>query len=323
MPEVTGVAEIRSGTRWLTAWANGGPQPLAPPPGLMVPVDAAAVDPEQFAKLVPPALQAKIGELSQGGAILSRTGALLRTITDKGALQFQQVEIPVIGVVDDVYLRDHEVIMSHATGASIHLNDTRYLVIGLDKVESGKAVEDRVRGAIPPDVFMRVRGAEGSGASSAPSPLLSLGRIKTIFGEFPAVNGPSANIGIDQAWVDANTEMASIHRLGTFRCHKRIIPQIAAAFQEVEDKGLGELIRPGDFGGCYSPRYIRSGKEAGLSRHAWGIAFDFNVSSNLYGHPPTMDPRLVEIMERHGFSWGGRWNYPDGMHFEYVADYKP
>ncbi len=62
---------------------------------------------------------------------------------------------------------------------------------------------------------MRVRGAEGSGASSAPSPLLSLGRIKTIFGEFPAVNGPSANIGIDQAWVDANTEMASIHRLGT------------------------------------------------------------------------------------------------------------
>ena len=116
--------------------------------------------------------------------------------------------------------------------------------------------------------------------------------------------------------------MATIPLLGTFRCHKKVIPQIAGAFREVEEKGLGGLIRPGDFGGCFSPRYIRSGREAGLSRHAWGIAFDFNVSSNLYGQPPTMDPQLVEIMERHGFSWGGRWNYPDGMHFEFVFEHK-
>lgn len=320
MPEVTGVAEMRSGTGWLTAWANGGPHPLAPPRGLKVPVDAAAVDPEQYKQTLPQPLRAKFAELSGGGAILSRTGAALRSIADKGSLQFHQVEIPVIGVVDDIYLHDHEVMVSHQTGASIHLNDTRYLVIGLEKLESGRAVEDRIRGAMPADPSRRVRGPEGSGATSAPSPLLSLGRIKTIFGEFPAVNSASENIGIDKAWVDANTEMASIYRLGTFRCHKKIVPKMRAAFREVEDAGLGDLIRPGEFGGCYSPRYIRSGKQAGLSRHSWGIAFDFNVAGNLYGQPPTMDLRLVEIMERHGFSWGGRWTYPDGMHFEYVAD---
>lgn len=319
MPEVPGVAEIRSGTRWLTAWANGGPEPIAPPRGLKVPVDAAAVDPEQYLKLVPPPQQALFAGLSGGGAILSRTAAALRNITEQGSLQFQGVDIPVIGVADDNFLHNHEVLMSHQTGASIQLDVTRYLVIGLDRLESGKAVEDRIRGAIPADVNLRVRGPEGSGASSAPSPLLPLGRIKTIFGEFAAVNGASANIGIDQAWVDANTEMASIHRLGTFRCHKLIIPKMREAFREVEEAGLGDLIRPGEFGGCYSPRYIRSGKNAGLSRHSWGIAFDFNVTGNLYGQPPTMDLRLVEIMERHGFSWGGRWTYPDGMHFEYVA----
>ena len=27
--------------------------------------------------------------------------------------------------------------------------------------------------------------------------------------------------------------------------------------------------------------------------------------------------RLVEIMERHGFIWGGKWHHFDGMHFEY------
>jgi hypothetical protein len=35
-----------------------------------------------------------------------------------------------------------------------------------------------------------------------------------------------------------------------------------------------------------------------------------------------MDPRLIEIMERWGLAWGGRWIVPDGMHFEYLRDAK-
>lgn len=318
--EVTGVAEIRSGTRWLNGWAaEGNPNPSTPPPGLSVPVDLAAVDPEQFRPLVPQHLQARVGELANGGAILSRTGAALRGISDRGYLQFGATTVPVVGVAEDLYLRRHEVVVSHATGTAIGLNETDYLLIGLEQLSAGKAVEDAIRGAVPPQATFRVRGPEGSGASSHPSPLLSLGEIKSTFGEFPAVNGAGSDIRIDQAWIDSNTEMANIPLLGIFRCHKKVIPQIEGAFREVLDKDLGHLVRAGDFGGCFSPRYIRSGKEAGLSRHAWGIAFDFNVSGNLYGQTPTMDSQLVEIMERHGFSWGGRWNYPDGMHFEYVS----
>lgn len=316
--EVTGIAEIRSGTRWLSAWSAEGFPPASPPPGFQVPVDAASVDPEQFKVLVPEQVSSMIGDLANGGAILSRTGAALRGITGGGSLEFPNVSIPVIGVVDDAIVRNHELMVSHATGAALGLEETRYLVIGLNRLGSGKTVETAMRKAVPPGTFMRVRGPAGSGASDLPSPLLSIGQIKTVFGEFPAVSGAGTNIRIDQGWIDANTEMASIHRLGIFRCHKKVIPQIAAAFKAVEDAGLGDLIRPNEFGGCFSPRYIRSGKEAGLSRHAWGIAFDFNVAGNLYGQPPTMDMRLVEIMERHGFSWGGRWNYPDGMHFEYI-----
>ncbi|MEX0791098.1 MAG: M15 family metallopeptidase [Actinomycetota bacterium] len=321
--EVSAAAEIRSGTRWINAWAADGGPATGPPPGLTVPVDAASVNPEDFSKLVPQSLRAKIEELAGGGAILSRTGAGLRGINSSGVVQFGATSIPVIGVVEDAYLRNHEIVVSHSTGDAIGLTETRYLVIGLKEIGAGKAVEDAIRAGIPPGTFMRMRGPEGSGASSQPSPLLPLAQIKAIFGEFSAVNGAGGNIGIDPAWIEANTEMASIPLLGTFRCHVRMIPQIAAAFQEVEEQGLAGLIRQGDFGGCFSPRYIRSGKEAGLSRHAWGIAFDFNVSGNLYGQPPTMDMRLVEIMERHGFSWGGRWNYPDGMHFEYISEPRP
>jgi hypothetical protein len=43
-----------------------------------------------------------------------------------------------------------------------------------------------------------------------------------------------------------------------------------------------------------------------------------NVGSNAFGKPPQLDPRVVEIVERWGFTWGGRWLVPDGMHFEFV-----
>ena len=29
-------------------------------------------------------------------------------------------------------------------------------------------------------------------------------------------------------------------------------------------------------------------------------------------------PRLVSAFERWGFTWGGRWLVPDGMHFEII-----
>ncbi len=322
LPEVAGVAEIRSGTRWLNAWsADGSQTPTAPPPGYQVPVDVASVDPEQFRDLVPEPLRLKFLDLGNGGAILSRTGAALRGIRETGNLHFPGTSIPVIGVVDDHLIRNHEVIVSHNTGLSVGLDETRYLVIGLNKVESGKLVEQTIRGAIPSGATMRVRGPSGSGASAGLSPLLSMAQIKSRFGEFAAVTGAGSTIQIDQAWIDANTEMTNIPLLGVFRCHKKMGAQIAGAFEEVQQKDLGHLIRPNDFGGCFSPRFIRSGNDAGLSRHAWGAAFDFNVSTNLYGESPTMDPRIVKIMERHGFSWGGRWHYPDGMHFEFVREY--
>lgn len=319
VPDVAGLAEVKSGTRWLAGWnAEGSPQAV-PPAGYLIPVDVGAVDPAQYRTVIPEPLHEVFSQLSTGGAVLSRTGAALRGITDKGHLQFPGAAVPVVGVVDDVFLRNHEVLVSLGTGVALGLHNTEYMVIALNRLEAGKQVEEAIRAAIPPGASLRVRGPEGSGASSGLSPLLSLGQIKAHFGEFPAVHGAGSGIRIEQSWIDANTEMATLPILGTFRCHKKLVPQMRAAFAEVEAAGLSGLIRPGDFGGCFSPRFIRSGNDAGLSRHAWGAAFDFNVSTNLYGQVPSMDRRLVEIMERHGFSWGGHWNYPDGMHFEFVA----
>ena len=125
---------------------------------------------------------------------------------------------------------------------------------------------------------------------------------------------------MDPKWIDENTSNVTLLLLGTARCHNKVIPQIRGAMQEVAGSELSSLVRQGDFGGCFAPRFLNSDPNSGISHHAWGIAFDFNVSRNPYGVKPTMDPRLVETLEDWGLTWGGRWVVPDGMHFEYLSE---
>ena len=54
---------------------------------------------------------------------------------------------------------------------------------------------------------------------------------------------------------------------------------------------------------------------------ALGLAVDLNASVNGQYRESNQDPRLVRIMEKHGFTWGGRWpTAPDPMHFEWHGD---
>jgi len=66
------------------------------------------------------------------------------------------------------------------------------------------------------------------------------------------------------------------------------------------------------------------------SSHSFGIAIDINVENANYWR--WVDPReerfylgyvnripieIVEVFEKHGFIWGGKWYHYDTMHFEY------
>lgn len=72
-------------------------------------------------------------------------------------------------------------------------------------------------------------------------------------------------------------------------------------------------------------------KEKYLSLHSFGIAIDINVDYSNYWlwdlrklkgkglpHLHNRIPMvIVEIFEKEGFAWGGRWYHYDTMHFEY------
>lgn len=91
------------------------------------------------------------------------------------------------------------------------------------------------------------------------------------------------------------------------------------ALQELVDTGLADLVQVEEYGGCWVPRFIGRDPTRPLSLHSWGIAVDLNLASNQLGTVGEMDPRVVGVMARWGFAWGGTWSTPDPMHFELAA----
>jgi len=69
----------------------------------------------------------------------------------------------------------------------------------------------------------------------------------------------------------------------------------------------------------------RAVKDTGnRSAHAWGVAIDLNTKFADYwlwakkgAYQNRIPFEIVEIFERHGFIWGGKWGHFDTMHFEY------
>jgi hypothetical protein len=104
--------------------------------------------------------------------------------------------------------------------------------------------------------------------------------------------------------------------LGPARCHRGVAAALEGALRELEERNLLGLVERGGFAGCWAPRAIEPG--APLSRHAWGIALDVNVTKNPTGVASLQDPRLVEVFRRWGFASGAQWLVPDPAHFEYL-----
>ena len=83
------------------------------------------------------------------------------------------------------------------------------------------------------------------------------------------------------------------------------------------DRGLADEIHPGEYAGCYYPRFIAGSTT--LSNHSFGLALDLNVPGNQRGTVGEMDRGSSRIFKEWGFAWGGDWNYTDPMHFEMDA----
>lgn len=137
-----------------------------------------------------------------------------------------------------------------------------------------------------------------------------------LFGSFSYMVNGDGTIRQNPNWVRRYIVRARVPIFGWVTCHRMLIPQLAGALADVKRARLASAIDLAEYGGCYVARQMLWDTKLPISMHAWGLAIDFNVVTNQYGARPTMHPRIVEIFERWGFRWGGRWETPDGMHFE-------
>jgi hypothetical protein len=278
--------------------------------GYAVPLDAIAVDPRRYVATVPLAARAAFAGLRRGAAVISRTEAGLRHSGPGGVLALAGGRrLRVAAVVDDAVLHDAEI--------AVAAGDPRVPPLRTTVVAA-------LRAAITPRALVRTaqRGAAArilpGGPLSAAGPIgpARPAQLKVRFGE-PAVGLPYGSdwIRIDPAFVRRHIITRRVPILGAVTCHRALFAHLRAALAELSRRGLARLVDRDDYAGCYAPRRIQPRGQ--LSLHAWGLAVDLNASSNPFRGRSRQDPRLVRAMERHGFTWGGRWpTRPDPMHFE-------
>lgn len=101
------------------------------------------------------------------------------------------------------------------------------------------------------------------------------------------------------------------------RCHRLIAPHLGAAFRDLH-RNPEVWATLDDFAGCYCFRGVRGAIDT-LSSHAWAISIDMDARENKQGTSGRVHPKTIEIMERHGFLYGGRFSGKrrDPMHYEF------
>jgi hypothetical protein len=274
----------------------------------VVPVETMAVDTNAYTSAAGRPGR-KLATLLPRGAVLSRTGAKLRRVRSGGRLRLDgNRSLRVSGVVDDALLGGYEVALERNLARRYGVRRASYLLVRprgpVDdlQAELRRLLEGREVRFVTPGDRPFVRGGDQ---------ILPLGQVKARFGEFAL---PSLGRGRpDPAWTRANLVTRKLPLLGRVRCHRLVVDDLGRAMADLHRRGLRGMVDLGAFrrqGGCWSPRLLRDDRAGRLSRHAWGIAVDLEV---------TPDERLIRTMAEHGFVWGGEFARPDATHFEWVG----
>ena len=254
-------------------------------------------------------------EMESGQVVATLAAAEALELEDRNKIGIGNASFPVGAYADNGVPNVADLMVNEDLGDQLGLGPAQWLVIGANPDADLHALAEPVEEALP--------GANVAPVLTDPPSVLEPGDPEitgeatgSLIGTMSFRIVENGFIEPDRSWVRENIATAEVAILGEVTCHRLLIPQLDAALAEIAEEGLAGLIRPADYGGCYVPRFIDRDPSNPLSMHAFGLAVDINVSTNLLGTAGDLDPRIVEIFEKWGFEWGGRWERPDPMHFE-------
>jgi D-alanyl-D-alanine carboxypeptidase-like protein len=316
---LTQTVVVAGDTRWMTASHDESGQVVdQPTPPYKIPLDAFAVDPNEYAPFLPDDQRhAIVTALDQGEAVLGQTSSELRRLGPGGSLSFGNVTVQVGAVAPNDVVGWSELLVNREVGRRLGIQDERYLLAFADPGMTLPRFTNDVRSLLPSDSYLRTVPPGGTPfvrvASGVNPPVV----MKTVFGEFDAYprSDDPAYLNMDPAWYDAHIQTRTVPLLGAVTCNERLFPSLIGALTDVQAAGLGGAIHV--YSGCYAARTVARSTTAPPSNHAYGAAIDINAPENPYGSTPTMNRGVVKIFEHWGFDWGGQFLIPDGMHFEY------
>jgi D-alanyl-D-alanine carboxypeptidase len=292
----------------------------SPPGNYTIPLDVAFINPEEYARFARDKDKEKIRSLDNRRVVLSNLAAELRDGHAKLKMKTTVGRFKSLGAVSNSSAQGYEVLVPKpAPNQSVAFRTVliekpadvsrKRIARKVRKVAGNKPVEIGTEKEVP---FLR------HGQLVRPQMF-----VKEAFGEFAMRPSSGRSISIQHPWASQNIRADNVPVLGRVTCHRKIFPQLRKAMRELKRKGLAHTARESNYAGCFNPRFISSydnsdvGPVRRLSRHAWGIALDINAGNNPFGRKPNQDRRLVRIMKKWGFTWGGKWALPDGMHFEW------
>ncbi|HUF15141.1 MAG TPA: M15 family metallopeptidase [Acidimicrobiia bacterium] len=281
--------------------------------GWVVPLDALAIDPEDH---TPFDSERSLGALGRGAVVLGESSAAFRELGLGDRLSIAGSSYEVVAIAPDEVVAAAEIVFAKDDETAPVATD-RFALVSTDlpRAEFEEVVRSLYDGPAP----LRIR-------SEGETPWLRHGDavlpqifIKEALGEFSYRDRSGSEFSQDPEFLDEHIVSAEVPILGRITCHATVVAMLRSALGQLVDEGLAHLVDPSQFAGCWNPRFIRTitGELAGISRHAWGAAVDINAASNPMGSAGSQDHRLVEIMQKWGFTWGGDWLVPDSMHFEY------
>ncbi len=325
LPGVKQEVPVVSGTVWMTgAYAANGKVASAPPPGFRIPIELAGADPRAFSNFMPAADQRYVPALSQGRGIIGTIESKIRGFGAGGHMRFGGNSVQVAGVVPDADIGMHELFVSLDEARKLGVTKQRYMLVQKEPGASWASIGHAIRRLLPRSTLMAIRTpAQVTYLRQADSVIAPV-QEKQYFGEFSANPDPSRPtwLILDPAWIHRYLATESVPILGRITCNRYLFPQLRHALGGIARAGLARLIHTNDYGGCFAPRVIPGDVGQAIAHHTWGTAIDINVSQNPWGGTPHQDPRVVAIFQRWGFTWGGNWMFPDGMHFEFY-DFPP
>lgn len=277
-------------------------------------IEALVVDVDRFRRFTPDVTANEVGvweRLADGEAVFTsaaanRVGAVLgETATLSGPRVTEALRVGALAANGLPQLAD--VLVATEVGARLGGSAADTLLVAVADDADSQSVLHAVAESVGGDA----RLLEEPAVQQQPAPS-SVG--STTLEPFDYQSVGDGTIRIDPGWVARNIVTVELPILGRVTCHRAIVDQMAGALRDIEAAGLGGEIY--QYSGCWVPRHKLWDPSRGISRHAWGLAFDINVPTNQYGAAPSLHPGIVDAFRRWGFTWGGDFSTPDGMHFE-------